>query len=73
MLYPNPASESVRLSELDNASEYVVEICNLWGQTVMQFQLNTNTIDISQMNSGVYMLIATNENGKRFQKRLIIE
>ena len=73
ILYPNPASESVRISALDNSSEYVIEICNLWGQTVMQFQLNTNTIDISRMNSGVYVLIATNENGKRFQKRLIIE
>ena len=56
-VYPNPVSESMTVSL--NQEEEVV-ICNLMGQTVSSFKghAGINTVDVSNLSSGIYFISA---------------
>lgn len=62
--YPNPASNNLTISASKNIEN--VEIFNLIGQKVMGLTPNTNNkrIDVSSLNTGVYVLKATIEGIK---------
>ncbi|WP_445749761.1 T9SS type A sorting domain-containing protein [Polaribacter sp.] len=62
--YPNPASHNLTISASKNIES--VEIFNLIGQKVMSLSPNTNTksVDVSNLNTGVYILKATIEGIK---------
>lgn len=62
--YPNPTSNNLTVSASKNIEN--VEIFNLIGQKVMSLTPNTNnkTIDVSNLNTGVYILKATIEGIK---------
>ena len=62
--YPNPASNNLTISASKNIEN--VEIFNLIGQKVISLTPNTNnkSIDVSNLNSGVYILKATIEGIK---------
>lgn len=62
--YPNPASNNLTISASKNIEN--VEIFNLIGQKVMSLSPNTNTksVDVSNLNTGVYILKATIEGIK---------
>ncbi len=63
-IYPNPAHASLNLDGDDIAS---IVILDLSGREVMRLQADQaqRTIDISQLNNGVYMLVATDHHGNR--------
>lgn len=69
-LYPNPANESIVLSS--NTTIEKVEIINTLGQIVLQrnsnFQSET-TLDISALESGLYLMNINSEDGKRETKK----
>lgn len=56
-MYPNPATNNITIENLDGKAE-TIAIYNLMGSCVLQEQLqnNSNTIDISSMPTGVYMV-----------------
>lgn len=62
--YPNPASNNLTVSASKNIEN--VEIFNLIGQKLLSLTPNTNnkTIDVSNLNTGVYILKATIEGIK---------
>jgi hypothetical protein len=62
--YPNPASNNLNLSASKNID--TVEIFNLIGQKVMTVTPNTNTtsINVSTLNSGIYIVKATIQGTK---------
>lgn len=62
--YPNPASNNLTISASKNIQN--VEIFNVIGQKVMSLTPNTNnkSIDVSNLNTGVYVLKATIEGIK---------
>jgi hypothetical protein len=63
-VYPNPASNNLNLSASKNIDS--VEIFNLIGQKVMTVIPNSNTtsINVSSLNSGVYIVKATIQGTK---------
>ena len=73
-LYPNPATEVVRISPLANTTDAAVEITNALGQVVKTEKLGNTTlvIPISDLSKGMYAVKVQSENGKSVSK-LIVE
>lgn len=71
VIYPNPASNKVNI-QLNNFNAATVEITNQLGQVVKSLQLESNneSLDISDLNSGIYFVKTTAEN-KTSVKKLI--
>ncbi len=67
-IYPNPASTILNI-ELNEATQ--IRIINLLGETVATQKLNTgnNSIDVSNLVSGVYFLQAENGLATKFVKQ----
>jgi len=72
-LYPNPASDNLLISADKNITS--VSIFNLAGKHVLEFTGNgekSMTIDISDIETGVYMLeVFTNEGESQAQKLMV--
>ncbi len=71
-IYPSPATNVLTI-EADNLNVNMITIVSATGQTVKTCSTSTNTIDVSDLASGIYFLqIQTNDKGmvsKRFVKR----
>ncbi|MGI6718295.1 MAG: T9SS type A sorting domain-containing protein [Bacteroidales bacterium] len=68
-LYPNPAKNVV---SIDGVSVQKVLIYNNLGQLVQEFS-NTNQINISNLNQGVYFLNIIDINNNNYNQKLMVE
>ena len=71
VIYPNPARDVIQVSLKDTRMTHYT-ITNTMGQMVKQGELNSNTINVSELSSGVYM-INFNSDKKVLSDKLIIE
>ena len=73
-IYPNPATNSFQVSLAGNSEETSLSVYNMLGNTVKQATVynSQSLIDISELNSGIYVLELSNSTG-RVVKRLIKE
>ncbi len=70
-LYPNPASgNSVYISTKDNLYKEII-IYNVFGKIVLADRITHNTLNISQLEPGVYVLQIT-ENKKTMTRKLVV-
>ena len=73
-IYPNPANEKLNIDfsstiDLENTTIYVT---NMLGKKVIELNnFNTNSIDISSLDNGIYFL-NTNLNGKKITEKFVI-
>ena len=68
MVYPNPANNVVNISGIDVVN---IKFFNSVGQSVLN-QHNTNTINVSTLQNGIYLLTIETSTGSLIQKKLII-
>lgn len=71
-LYPNPTSNTVMVSGLDENSN-VLHIYDLKGMKVYSQDvrnLKSTSVDVSSLMSGIYLVVVERENGLVSQKRL---
>ncbi len=66
-IFPNPTTGLLNI-EAGNEIITHIEISNLMGQVVAQPQFNNNTIDISALADGMYLLNITTKAGKTSQR-----
>ncbi|MBI1305188.1 MAG: T9SS type A sorting domain-containing protein [Bacteroidetes bacterium] len=76
-VYPNPTSGLLMIEDLGNTGDvYRIEILNMTGQVVWQsderFSMNLNTIDLSNLSSGIYNVRLFTE-GKQQLTRIQIQ
>jgi hypothetical protein len=76
-IYPNPAKNKLTI-ETDLLNEKAqVSIINILGATVINQQMargtQTATIELTNLNAGVYFVKIQTETGKQLVKRLVIE
>ena len=64
-IFPNPVKNKIQLKGVNKLNGSKVRITNILGKEVLKSQLNTEEIDVSQLNSGIYILSITSE--KRFK------
>lgn len=68
--YPNPFSNHISITDANKVNRVI--ITNLIGQQVMNVTLNgQETINTSQLNSGVYLVTFEGINGERVVRRMI--
>jgi ligand-binding sensor domain-containing protein len=69
-IYPNPASDYVRV---DHSSPVALEILDLTGKTLVarSLPLTENSIDIRQLNPGVYIVRMTDDAGTNSTKLIV--
>lgn len=62
-VYPNPATNSIQINGLDNSQSAAYQIYNSLGQQVAKSStLAGDKIDVSYLNSGIYMISVLSEN-----------
>ena len=73
IIYPNPAHEYLRVSGLEDAKPYMIEICDLQGKVVLKKELTEDKpIWISNLNKGLYLYRVSNAS-KAYMGRLLIK
>ncbi|MBR6437763.1 MAG: T9SS type A sorting domain-containing protein [Bacteroidales bacterium] len=74
--YPNPAKDNIYIEFSPDVNCQSVVIYTLDGHIIETFQetsLQNNTIDISNLNSGVYLMKIRMTDGKEFSEKIIKE
>ncbi|AXG70679.1 endoglucanase C307 [Kordia sp. SMS9] len=70
-VYPNPASNSIAFNLTGNTSKYRIAIYNTIGVQVLSKKITTNSIDISKLGAGSYLLQLTDERGLQYSKLFV--
>ncbi|MNY50450.1 hypothetical protein D3C86_1859540 [compost metagenome] len=68
-LYPNPVADELNVSFLNN-SGYTFKIVNTLGQQIITGAFSGNPIDVSTLNTGVY-IIELNNGSKKIVKKFV--
>lgn len=67
-IYPNPATDLVHI-DIENLKS--VSLTSISGQQIQSW--TSNTIDVSSISSGVYLMKVTNMNNETIVKRIVID
>ncbi|HLP63245.1 T9SS type A sorting domain-containing protein [Flavobacterium sp.] len=70
-IFPNPTKDVITI-ELDNESDFTLEMYNLIGEKVAHF-LNQKTIDVSHLTAGIYMLKVKDHESNSVQNFKLIK
>lgn len=68
---PNPAKDYVTITSKDNMQISEITIFDLSGKVVLQSKNTTQSIDVSLLNSGAYLLLIEDVNGNKTTKKFI--
>jgi hypothetical protein len=72
-LYPNPAKQVVNIKTKNNIEMKSAQIFDLNGRLVLKSELTTSTIAVDGLNSGTYILLLRDGNGKDYSQKFIKE
>ncbi len=75
-VFPNPANDQITIGGLDAITQYEATLIDVSGRTVMNQSVNAsaNTLDVSALAQGMYVLNVTDEFGIRSgTQRIIVE
>jgi hypothetical protein len=70
LVFPNPATSELKIL-LPSSNNFIAEIINSFGETVLKFQ-NQTKIDVSQIARGIYFL-KVNDNKNIYTQKIIIQ
>lgn len=70
-VYPNPAKDIVNINFDENSTCNSIEIYAIDGRLVKSQNFNFSTIDISNLNPGVYVMKLRMSDGKEFSERIV--
>lgn len=71
-MYPNPAyGEEIYITTSSNGKK-TIKIYDVFGEIVLTDKISTNTLDISRLTPGVYVLQVT-EDKKTMTRKLVIK
>lgn len=75
-IYPNPASQSVRVEATGSHAQAVgITITNMLGQSALSlpFREVGEAINISNLANGIYTIAATMQSGETLRQRLVVQ
>ncbi len=70
-IFPNPAENELNIQNMDLTQVDNMKVLNMLGQVVMDITVPVNTLDISALNNGMYVLQVELKGGKRFADSFI--
>ena len=73
-IYPNPADDQLTI-QFEVAQNFDLIVFDLSGRKILAKSINksANTIDISTLSSGTYLLQLTNDNNEKITKRILVK
>lgn len=63
-VYPNPANQSISIQGVDFNETVSVKIISIDGKLMKEMKTTTSTIDVSELNSGMYFIELKNKEAK---------
>lgn len=72
LIVPNPSNGVFSVVGFDSDEEYSISITDMLGKTIFTAD-NTNTLDLSNQNKGLYLLQCTNSKSETVVQKIIIE
>lgn len=70
-IYPNPASDVVRISNSGTVNVSQLELVNVLGASVLKVTSNLETINISHLKNGLYFLKIEDERGAKSTYKIL--
>ena len=70
---PNPASDSIFLSNLNGSSKYQLKVFNLSGQHLWSKKIQSNSMDISFLKSGTYIFNVYEQEELVVGSRIVVQ
>jgi hypothetical protein len=73
-IYPNPASGKITIG-LNDRANYEIKLFDLLGNAILELDSRKQLkkeIDVSSMNSGIYLIVVSDIKGNKVSKKLII-
>jgi hypothetical protein len=71
VLYPNPASEQLTISNIDLSTIKNVSIVSMIGKVIKNVKLTNETISIASLSEGIYILAIETIDGKKYTERFV--
>ena len=72
-IYPNPASTDIHIDLIDSSLQIkTLQMISLNGQLINEYQKSERILDITSINTGVYILNIELTDGSQMNKRIII-
>jgi hypothetical protein len=65
-LYPNPSIDAITITNIEDVNDPIYSVFDITGRQVLHGRLINNTLDVSQLTSGQYILRVT--DGGRFRR-----
>lgn len=75
-LYPNPANTEFFLKSSNSIGLNSLKIIDITGKTIMQqelYDVEINTVDVSGVAKGMYVVEVNSLSGKQFQSKIVVE
>ena len=76
-IFPNPTNGNITISNIQNIELKTIEIYSVLGKLVKQIHVRQNpsklNLDLSQFNSGMYLLKVLDTNGASHTQKLVID
>ena len=70
--YPNPAEDQINIRFSPDVSCERVEIYGMDGKLYHQQNFNLNTVNISNLTNGIYMMKVTLDNGNTYTEKVVV-
>ena len=71
VLYPNPASEQLTISNIDLSTIKNVSIVSMLGKVIKNVKLTNDTISIASLSEGIYILAIETIDWKKYTERFV--
>ncbi len=71
-IYPNPSNGIFNITTKDNLLDARVKVIDNTGKLILNTKLNSNYIDLTSLNSGIYSITISN-NGFSQTKRIVVK
>ena len=72
-IFPNPAKETLNINLANGVSIKYVEVFDLIGRSVIKSEVVNNSISVSKLSTGTYILVVSDTNGKDYSQKFIKE
>lgn len=69
-IYPNPSDDIINFKSKNDFTPTEAKVYEMTGRIVLQTKVERNSMSIKQLNSGIYMLVLTDKNGKTYSQKL---
>ena len=70
-IYPNPTSDYLSISNLENINVSSIKIIDASGKTIKFITSNFSKVDVSNLSEGLYILSIETQDGKKFAENFI--